>query len=99
MADPAPALSIGCLTWHLGFWWTTTLGCCFGSGAPAREEITWPGSAALPWGQHQALAHIAGWANVELTKKVAEIGLVRHLHEAGGAGRFTAGSRLAGGRG
>lgn len=49
--------------------------------------------------KHQALAHIAGWGNVELTKNVAEIGLVRHPHEAGGAGRFTAGSRLAGGWG
>lgn len=122
--DPAPALSIGWLTWHIGFWWTTTLGCCFGSGAPAREEITWPGSAAgtaswlrdvhqrwrlsllecseadlesteltaaLPWGQGQALVHVAGWVNVELTKNVAEIGLVRHLYEASRSARRSAG--------
>ncbi|MFF3442720.1 DinB family protein [Streptosporangium sp. NPDC002721] len=49
--EPAPVVSIGWLTWHIGFWWTTTLGHCFGSGAPAREEITWPGgaSAAAGW--------------------------------------------------
>lgn len=44
--DPAPVVSIGWLTWHMGFWWTTTLGHCFGPGAPPREEITWPGTAA-----------------------------------------------------
>jgi hypothetical protein len=113
--DPAPAVSIAWLTWHIGFWWTTTLGHSFGSGAPAREEITWPGGASaavewlrrlhgewrdgvrqlddteldsrdrtagLPWGQDLPLVDIAGWVNVELTKNVAEIGLVRHLHAA-----------------
>ncbi|OUC98277.1 hypothetical protein CA984_07640 [Streptosporangium minutum] len=44
--DPVPTLTIGWLTWHIGFWWTTTLGHCFGDGAPPREEITWPGDAA-----------------------------------------------------
>jgi hypothetical protein len=110
--DPVPATTIGWLSWHLGFWWTTTLGHCFGSGAPAREEITWPGSAAatgrwlgglkddwraaleplsdaelddtartaaLPWGEGMRLVDVAGWVTVELTKNVAEIGLVRNL--------------------
>jgi hypothetical protein len=113
--DPVPAVSIAWVTWHIGYWWTTTLGHCFGSGAPEREEITWPGTAAsaidwmrglerdwranllrltdadldstdrtagLPWGQGQTLANIAGWVNVELTKNVAEIGLLRNLHGA-----------------
>jgi hypothetical protein len=113
--DPVPAVSIGWLTWHIGYWWTTTLGHCFGSGAPPREEITWPGTAAaaadwlrglhgewrenllpltdadldsaqrsagLPWGQEQPLVDIVAWVNVELTKNVAEIGMVRHLHGA-----------------
>ncbi|WP_207930254.1 DinB family protein [Streptomyces hainanensis] len=44
--EPVPATSIGWLTWHIGFWWTTTLGHCFGDGAPEREEIAWPGDAA-----------------------------------------------------
>ncbi|MFC5744601.1 DinB family protein [Actinomadura rugatobispora] len=113
--DPVPALTIGWLTWHIGFWWTTTLGHCFGTGAPEREEITWPGTAAgaadwlrdlkadwqkqlagltdadldstertatLPWGEGMTLGDIAGWVTVELTKNVAEIGLVRNLHGA-----------------
>ncbi|GAA2107748.1 DinB family protein [Actinomadura alba] len=113
--DPVPAVTIGWVTWHIGFWWTTTLGHCFGSGAPEREAITWPGGAAatvdwlgglrdgwraglleltdadldsagrtagLPWGQDQTLADIAGWVSVELTKNVAEIGLLRNLHGA-----------------
>ncbi|MFF8960499.1 DinB family protein [Streptomyces sp. NPDC014894] len=44
--EPAPTTSVGWLTWHIGYWWTTTLGHCFGDGAPEREEITWPGGAA-----------------------------------------------------
>ncbi|MFI6500282.1 DinB family protein [Nonomuraea typhae] len=110
--DPVPAMSIGWLTWHIGFWWTTTLQHCFRGGAPAREEIGWPGgieaagawlrqvkdewraellaltdeeldsaerTAGLPWGEGQTLAEVAGWLNVELTKNVAEIGLVHIL--------------------
>lgn len=110
--DPVPALSIGWLTWHIGYWWTHTAEHCFGSGAPG--DIHWPGSAAataswlgdlkdrwvadlrsvpdadldsstrtagLPWGEGQTLADVAGWVNVELTKNVAEIGLVRNLYE------------------
>ncbi|MFD5316492.1 DinB family protein [Streptomyces sp. NPDC127098] len=44
--EPAPATSIGWLTWHIGYWWTTALGHCFRDGAPDREDITWPGDAA-----------------------------------------------------
>jgi len=113
--DPVPAVSIGWLTWHIGYWWTTTLGHCFGAGAPQREEITWPGTiaatadwlrglkddwqanllpltdadldsrdrtAGLPWGENLTLVDVAGWVNIELTKNVAEVGLVRNLHGA-----------------
>ncbi|WP_026120574.1 DinB family protein [Nocardiopsis potens] len=44
--DPVPALTIGWLTWHMDYWWTTTIGHCLHGGAPDREEITWPGGAA-----------------------------------------------------
>ncbi|MQS35036.1 DinB family protein [Streptomyces katsurahamanus] len=49
--EPVPTTSIGWLTWHIGYWWTTTLGHCFRDGAPEREEIVWPGSAeaAVAW--------------------------------------------------
>jgi hypothetical protein len=48
---PVPAFTIGWVTWHMGYWWTTTLGHCFGSGAPEREEIFWPGdlASAVEW--------------------------------------------------
>ncbi|MFE3021494.1 DinB family protein [Streptomyces sp. NPDC059256] len=44
--DPVPTTSIAWVSWHIGYWWTTTLRHCFGPGAPAREDIHWPGSAA-----------------------------------------------------
>lgn len=50
--SPVPATTIGWLTWHVGFWWTSTYEVCFGSGAaPERESVVWPGSAAstLSW--------------------------------------------------
>ncbi|GAB3209348.1 DinB family protein [Marinactinospora endophytica] len=111
--QPVPAVTIGWVTWHVDYWWTTTLEHCFGSGAPAREEIVWPGSAeaaiarlaelkrswqaglarlddadldstsrtaGLPWGEGLPLVDVAGWVGVELTKNVAEIGLLRHLY-------------------
>ncbi|RJL36073.1 DinB family protein [Bailinhaonella thermotolerans] len=112
--DPAPAVTIAWVTWHIGFWWTTTMGHCFGGGAPAREEITWPGTAGAAadwlrdlhrrwrehletltdadldstertaglWGQEMTLGSVAGWVNVELTKNVAELGLLRNLRGA-----------------
>lgn len=115
--DPVPAVTIAWVTWHIGFWWTTTLGHCFGDGAPAREEITWPGgagpmidwlrglngqwrarllelsdadldstarTAGLPWGEGLTLGNVAAWVGVELTKNVAEVGIVRNLHLARG---------------
>lgn len=113
--DPLPAVAIGWVTWHIGYWWTTVLGHCFRGGSPAREEIAWPGSAAaaaawlgglkdawaaeltrladadldsaertagLPWGVEMTLADVAGWVTVELTKNVAEVGLLRTLYGA-----------------
>ncbi|MFE3118290.1 DinB family protein [Streptomyces niveus] len=49
--DPVPSTSIGWLTWHIGYWWTTTLTHCFGEGAPPRESIHWPGTteSTLTW--------------------------------------------------
>ncbi len=49
---PVPATTIAWLTWHVGFWWTSTYEVCFGSGvAPDRESVLWPGSAdaAVAW--------------------------------------------------
>ncbi|WP_067966039.1 DinB family protein [Nocardiopsis trehalosi] len=113
--EPVPTLTIAWLTWHIGYWWTTTLGHCVDGSAPDREEIFWPGSAdaaaawlrdlhtrwravlepltdadldstertaTLPWGAGMTLGDVAGWVTVELTKNVAEIGIVHHLYRA-----------------
>lgn len=39
----AGAPSIGWITWHMIFWWTTTLEHAFGSGDIERTVIAWPG--------------------------------------------------------
>ncbi|MFB6555246.1 DinB family protein [Streptomyces sp. NPDC056405] len=119
--DPVPALTIGWVTWHIGYWWTATLRHCFQDPAPSeRAEVFWPGTAegavdwlrglhrqwrarlgdltdteldstdrtvTLPWGEGMSLADVAGRVNVELTKNVAEIGLLRILHGARDASR------------
>jgi len=36
--------SIGWLTWHIGFWWSTAIDHAFGDGTLKREDLTWPGS-------------------------------------------------------
>ncbi|QVQ51199.1 DinB family protein [Spiractinospora alimapuensis] len=114
--DPVPTPTIAWLTWHMGYWWETTLGHCFRRDAvPERQEITWPGSAAaatewlrglyrewrenldalsddeldardgtadLPWGRDETLVNVLAWLNVELTKNVAEIGMIHLLYLA-----------------
>lgn len=49
--DPVPTPTIAWLMWHIGFWWTTTAEHCFGTRAPAPEEVVWPGGAqeAAAW--------------------------------------------------
>jgi hypothetical protein len=43
--DPAPVVTIGWLSWHVGWWWTQTLAHATATPVPGREEIAWPGSA------------------------------------------------------
>lgn len=42
--DLGPA-SIGWLTWHLGYWWSTVLDRSFGPGTLQRDDVKWPGDA------------------------------------------------------
>ena len=44
--DPAPATTIGWVSWHIGWWWGETLARATGNTAPPREEVSWPGDAA-----------------------------------------------------
>jgi hypothetical protein len=39
--------SIGWTTWHMVFWWSMALDRSFGPGTLAREDVRWPGNAAV----------------------------------------------------
>lgn len=43
--DPAPATSIGWLTWHLIWWWSGALRAIREEQPVPREDVFWPGSA------------------------------------------------------
>lgn len=43
--DPPPATSIGWLTWHLGWWWTSAVAAVTGAPIPPRTDVYWPGDA------------------------------------------------------
>jgi hypothetical protein len=49
--DPVPMPTIGWLTWHLGWWWTTALAHLEGRTPPDRTEVVWPGdgAATIAW--------------------------------------------------
>ncbi len=110
--DPAPTVTIGWLTWHLTWWWSSLLATVQNETPEARHEIAWPGSAdavvrhleslsnewadvldklddddlerplAYPWSEPRPLRIALAWANSELMKNIAEIGIMRHLYEA-----------------
>jgi DinB family protein len=113
--DPGPVPTIGWLTWHIDWWWSTAVDHLAAATPRDRTDITWPGSgaaavsrlrdlarqwrqvlttadlerpSAFPWGADadRTVAHTALWANVELTKNIAEIGQLRLLRAAGASG-------------
>lgn len=43
--DPAPAVTIGWLTWHMGFWMSMAHDHAFGERRLTRQDVTWPGRA------------------------------------------------------
>jgi len=107
--DPAPAVTIGWLSWHL-IWWLSDLNAALrGEARSPREQCLWPGSAdaavtrvrallaeleasyanadlarpvAYPWLEPRELRQVFAWANAELMKNVAEIGVLRLAFEA-----------------
>ncbi|ROO84684.1 DinB family protein [Actinocorallia herbida] len=86
--DPVPTPTIAWLMWHIGYWWTTAAGECFGGGAPARAEIAWPGSAGAAAGWLRGLlaawrARLAEVTDEELdTRTVRLFGLEQPLAQA-----------------
>ncbi|MEV0224196.1 DinB family protein [Streptomyces sp. NPDC050704] len=49
--DPVPVPTIGWLSWHIGWWWGTTIDHARGRTPRDRTEFTWPGDgkAAIEW--------------------------------------------------
>jgi hypothetical protein len=56
--------SIGWITWHMVFWWTSVLDHSFGAGTLERHQILWPGSADAAVARIREL-HAAWRAEVE----------------------------------
>ena len=44
--DPVPTVTVGWLTWHLIWWWSSVLAAVRGDAPVIRDEVAWPGSAA-----------------------------------------------------
>jgi DinB family protein len=42
--DPIPVPTIGWLTWHIDWWWSTALDHLDGRPPRAREDVVWPGT-------------------------------------------------------
>lgn len=49
--DPAPGVTVGWISWHIGWWWSATLDHAAGRTSQPRENVFWPGSAigAVGW--------------------------------------------------
>jgi hypothetical protein len=109
--SPAPAVTIGWITWQMIWWWSGLIAASKGQKPASHERVIWPGSAEAACRQLQALARewsgilsglndldlerpvvylwpeprplrlVAAWANSELMKNIAEIGIIRHQFE------------------
>ena len=44
--DPVPVPTIGWLTWHIMWWWSTAVAHVTGATPPDRVDVTWPGNGA-----------------------------------------------------
>lgn len=58
--DPAPPVTIGWLMWHWTWWFSGLVAAAQGRTAPAREIVTWPGSARASVAEIEAL--VADWS-------------------------------------
>ncbi|MFI1224831.1 MULTISPECIES: DinB family protein [unclassified Streptomyces] len=43
--EPVPVPTIGWLSWHIDWWWSTTVEHTLGRRPPDRADVTWPGDA------------------------------------------------------
>jgi hypothetical protein len=54
--DPLPVPTIGWLTWHISWWWSTAIDHLTGTTPRQRADITWPGTGAAAVAELRALA-------------------------------------------
>jgi DinB superfamily len=92
--DPIPVPTVAWLTWHIDWWWSTTIDRVTSAPPRDRTDVTWPGTGsaavtrirelAVGWRELIATADAktALWVNVELTKNISEIGQLRLLRAA-----------------
>ncbi len=73
--DPAPAVTIGWLTWHITWWWSGALAALQNKPVPPRQEVFWPGSAGAVRQHLETLS--AQWADE--TSRLADDDLDRPL--------------------
>jgi hypothetical protein len=73
--DPAPPVTIGWLSWHLIWWWSSLQSATRNETPTARAEIAWPGSAEAVVERLQSLA--AQWTDI--LSKLADADLERPL--------------------
>jgi len=96
--DPIPVPTIAWLTWHILWWWSTTIDRVAGETPRERDDVVWPGHGGAAVSALRELAarwrilladldveHVrtALWLNAELMKNIAEIGQLRLLRAAG----------------
>lgn len=53
--DPIPVPTIGWLSWHIGWWWSTAIAHARGVVPPERTAVRWPGDLARTLGWMRAL--------------------------------------------
>jgi hypothetical protein len=71
--DPVPVPTIGWLTWHIEWWWSTTIAHVRDQPPPDRTDVTWPGDGAAAVVRIRALA--ADWHT--LLARLTDVDLAR----------------------
>ena len=54
--DPLPVPTIGWLTWHIDWWWSTAIDHLAGATPRDHTDVTWPGSGAAAVARLRELA-------------------------------------------
>jgi hypothetical protein len=60
--EPIPVPTIGWLTWHIDWWWSTAIDDLTGVKPRDRTDVTWPGSGAAAVSRLRELA--ARWCDL-----------------------------------